>query len=648
MTSRPTVISDREQAVDAVIQHLRGNIVLGLPLGLGKPLRFVNSLYQRARADPSIRLHIVTGLSLQPPQASSSLERRFLNPFKNRLYGAIPELDYAQDAARDALPDNVKVSEFFFQAANFLNQDQQQRDHICTNYTHVVRDLMALGLNAIAQMVTPANGGDAVSLSCNPDLTLELLPLLQERERQGTPVIRVAETNRNLPFLGQTAAVTKSAFDILLDDPASDYPLFSVPQTAITTQDHLIGFYASTLIRDGGTLQVGIGSLGSALIYSLCLRHTQNARWRQLYDKLEVSLRFPVAQEYGSTAPFTEGLYGCSEMMTEGFTELMDAGILTRRVPQDERSLDANSRGSAELNADEGVVMHGGFFLGSRRFYDRLHRLTADERKKIQMTSVNFINDLLDHRFGSQRLKTVQRRHARFVNSAIIQTLNGATVSDGLEDGRVISGVGGQYNFVAMAHELPGARSILTLRSTRQQAGTTVSNIVFSYAHCTIPKHLRDIVITEYGIADLRGQAEVDVYLRLIAIADSRFQPGLIRQAKEAGKIAKDFVPPEAWRNNSPEHLRKTLDAFQSDGQFPEYPFGSDFTDDELALIRALQYLEAEAATRAGKIRTFAKAMLAKRQARHAPLLARMELSHPDTLTAYVEQKMLIQALLQT
>ena len=85
-------------------------------------------------------------------------------------------------------------------------------------------------------------------------------------------------------------------------------------------------------------------------------------------------------------------------------------------------------------------------------------------------------------------------------------TTLGAAISDGLADGRVVSGVGGQYNFVAMAHALPGARSMLCVRSTRRKDGRLSSNIVTSYGHCTIPRHLRDIAITEYGIADLRGR----------------------------------------------------------------------------------------------------------------------------------------------
>lgn len=151
----PVLVRSSDAAVDDVIDRVGNNIVLGLPLGLEKPLRFANALYQRAVKDPALRLHIVTGLSLQIPQGKSSLERRFLEPFTQRLSGAIPELEYARDAAGGKLPKNVRVCEFFFQAGNFLHRSEQQRHYVCSNDTHAVRDLMAQGINVIAQMVAP-------------------------------------------------------------------------------------------------------------------------------------------------------------------------------------------------------------------------------------------------------------------------------------------------------------------------------------------------------------------------------------------------------------------------------------------------------------------------------------------------------------
>ena len=71
--------------------------------------------------------------------------------------------------------------------------------------------------------------------------------------------------------------------------------------------------------------------------------------------------------------------------------------------------------------------------------------------------------------------------------------------TDALEDGRVVSGVGGQYNFVEMAHALPDGHSVLQLRSTRKSKGKVRSNIVWKYGHVTIPRHLRDIVSVDAG-----------------------------------------------------------------------------------------------------------------------------------------------------
>ncbi|MFW5825513.1 MAG: acetyl-CoA hydrolase/transferase C-terminal domain-containing protein, partial [Marinobacter sp.] len=482
MSEKPEgfVQATAEACVEAVIRRVGKRIVVGLPLGLGKPVRLINALYERARQDPDMDLHIVTAISLLAPRGGSTLERGFLGPFVERLYGEVPELTYARDVLEGRLPPNVKVSEFFFKAGSFMNNGQQQRNYVCTNYTHAVRDLLAQGINVVLQMVAPAQVPDGpVSLSCNPDLTLDLLPLLRQQEAGGQQVAVVGEINRNLPWLGHHAAVPATDFDLLLEQPETDYPLFPVPQTSISPADHLIGFYASTLLRDGGTLQVGIGSLGAAVVHSTILRHQQNDLWKGLYDRLRVAARFPFVTGEGDTGPFREGLYGCSEMMVDGFLHLMKAGVLKRQVHDDLETQERANRG--EPVTEPGVVMHGGFYLGPEAFYQQLRELGDEERRRISMTSVNFINDLYDHWLGSQRLKAAQRRHARFINSAMMHTLSGATISDGLEDGRVVSGVGGQYNFVAMAHDLPGARSVITLRSTRESGGETVSNIVFSY-----------------------------------------------------------------------------------------------------------------------------------------------------------------------
>jgi len=341
--------------------------------------------------------------------------------------------------------------------------------------------------------------------------------------------------------------------------------------------------------------------------------------------------------------------YGCSEMMVDGFIHLLEAGILSRKVYADAGLQEKINQGvldpkqSNDLRLQQGVVMHGGFYLGPRDFYRKLAELTPEQRQLICMSSVNYINDLNDHRFGDQRLKVAQRVSGRFINSAMLCTLDGSAVSDGLEDGRVLSGVGGQYNFVAMAHELEDARSILTIRSTRTSGGKTLSNIVFSYGHCTIPRHLRDIVVTEYGIADLRGKADEQVYLALIRIADSRFQPGLLKQAKKAGKVAQDFRLPAEWQNNAPAFIERILSDFQQKELFPAFPFGCDFSDDELKIGKALKQLKARTSTRSGKVITLCQALiLGSGQKSYVPLLQRMELDEIHGFKEWLDCRLLI------
>lgn len=715
------MLTDADACVEALIQKVGKNITLGLPLGLGKPIRLANALYRRACQDKTLKLHIVTAISMLAPSGSSSLERRFMKPFSERLYGNIPELAYAVDVMKGQLPDNVQVSEFFFKAGSFLHHRGQQQNYVCSNYTHAMRDLMAQGVNVVAQMVSPPEetGSDFFSLSCNPDLTLDLIPELKAMEHQGHAIALIAETNRNLPYFGRDAEIPADAFDVVLDQPKQDYPLFSVPQMAISPTDHLIGFYASALLRDGGTLQVGIGSLGAALVHSTIMRHRNNDAWHKTFKTLNIDQRFPVAARCGGTGVFEEGLYGCSEMMVDGFIHLMKAGVLKREVYdhvglqrllnrgrirpaitlemldvlRQEELIDSPLRArdvrwlmrygilndqvvfkggrltvgdqSLEPDLDDpearerlatlalgshltgGVVLHGGFYLGPENFYQALRELTPAQKDQICMTSVNFINHLYDHRFGDQKLKVAQRKDSRFINSAMMQTLNGAAVSDGLEDGRVVSGVGGQYNFVAMAHELPGAHSILALRSTRQSGGQAVSNIVFSYGHCTIPRHLRDIVVTEYGIADLRSKADQEVYLALIRIADARFQPDLLRQAQKAGKVAASFRLPAEWGQNTPAFVQDALQA-AGENAFPAFPFGCDFTEEELILGKALRGLKAATATRRGKMATLWRALrTGPGDEAMAPLLERMALTSPSGFKARMDRRLLVHGLRQ-
>ena len=178
------------------------------------------------------------------------------------------------------------------------------------------------------------------------------------------------------------------------------------------------------------------------------------------------------------------------------------------------------------------------------------------------------------------------------MNTTMMVTLLGAACSDALESGQVVSGVGGQYNFVAMSHALPDARLLMMLRATHDNKDGLRSSIVWSYGHMTIPRHLRDVVVTEYGVADLRGQNDAEVIKRLIAIADSRFQDELVKQAKAHGKLQAGYQLPDRYRHNLPQMLEDKLHPWAEAGLLPDFPFGTDLTDDELHIVRALKKLK--------------------------------------------------------
>ncbi len=620
----PARFASAADCADALIARLGDRIALAMPLGLGKAAALANALYARARQRPELTLEIYTALTLEAPRARAELEARFLGPIIEKLFRDCPQLDYAADLRAGRLPANVRVEEFYFRPGANLALPAAQRNYASLNYTHAAREIVARGVNVVAQMVAPGTlpeGAPALSLSCNPDVTLDLLDLA--RARGDSLPLLVGEVNTALPFMPNTAALPVTAFDCLVEDPIASAPLFPVPNRPVALSDHAIALRVAALVRDGGTLQIGIGSLGDAIAHAIGLRRNDNAAFRALVDALGVADDDAASTNElrAELDAFPQGLYGCSEMFVEGFLHLRRAGVLTRTVR-------------------DGIWMHGGFFLGSARFYDALRALPDAERRGIDMTRISFTNGLL----GDEDAKRDDRRHGRFVNTAMMLTLLGAAVSDGLEDGRVVSGVGGQFNFVAMAHELRDARSILMVPATRTARGVVASNIVWNYGHVTIPRHLRDVAVTEYGVADLRGKSDRDVIVAMLAIADSRFQEGLRVQAIAAGKLEPDYEIPPRYRQNLPEALEARLRAAGVLAHLPWYPLGSDFTAVESTLAIGLGLL--------GEINGnwLTMARLAwrgagLRDARLAALLERIGLDHPSSLQDRLSGAMLAAVL---
>ena len=559
----PKKFTDPDAIAEHIIRDVGTHLVVGLPLGLGKANHIANALYARAAADRTISLTFFSALTLEKPKPSNLLERRFIAPVIERLFGSYPDLAYADALHAGALPPNIQVIEFFFLAGRWLRVPFAQQHYISANYTHASSYLLARGLNVVTQLVAKrvVDGVTRYSLSCNTDTTLDIL---RARAENRASFKLIGQVNSELPFMPGAGDLTAHEFSAVLDSPETDFPLFAPPSEPITDTKYAIGLHAARLVRDGGTLQIGIGQVGDALAQGLIVRHHDNPRFHEIMKRLAPDAAV-VAENNG---PFEQGLYGVSEMLFEAFLGLIDAGILKREV--------------------DGVLLHGAFFLGPKSFYRALREMAPEQLARIQMMPVSFTNEL----YGDEDLKRRARIDARFVNNAMMATLMGAAISDGLENGQVVSGVGGQYNFVAQAFALRGARSILTVEATRQAGAKAQSNIRWAYGHQTIPRHLRDVFVTEYGVADVWGKSDADVIAAMLAVADSRFQAELARQAKDAGKLPKAFEIPAAHRDNHPDRIAAALKPAREAGLLPPFPFGSDFTDVEQRLIPALQLLQ--------------------------------------------------------
>ncbi|MBX3522933.1 MAG: acetyl-CoA hydrolase [Xanthobacteraceae bacterium] len=581
-----------------IAERAGSRITLALPLGLGKANTVANAIYAYVANDPSLKLNIFTALTLERPRVSG-LEARFIDPVLDRLFKGYPELAYARALRSGKLPKNVQVSEFFFLAGRWLGVPVAQQNYISANYTHAYRYVLDRGVNVIAQLVAKrvVNGETRYSLACNTDLTLDLL---KAREQGKANFALIAEVNSELPFMPGDGDLPESAFDFVYENPETDFPLFAPPKQPVPLTAYAIGLHAATLVEDGGTLQIGIGAEGDAAAHGLVLRHKENAAFREMIAALSPDRK----SDFGT---FATGLYGASEMLVDSFLDLIDAGVVKREV--------------------HGTLVHGGFFLGPKNFYQRLREMDDASRAKIQMKAISFVNQL----YGDEEKKRAARAKARFINNGMMATLLGAVVSDGLDNGGVVSGVGGQYNFVAQAFALEDARSVICVNSTRGSGGNVSSNIRWSYGHTTIPRHLRDIVVTEYGVADLRGKSDEDVIAAMLSVADSRFQSALLREAKSHGKLPKHYEIPAQHRNNTPKRLAKALAPFHARGLLPDFPFGTDFDETERRLIPALQTLKQKQASPLSLVPALVRGLIAPTNTAREECIERMGLSDANS-----------------
>ena len=718
MNGKTGIISDDvKKCVDQVIRYVGKDIKFGMVLALGKPIIFANELYRRAKEDPEINLKMITALPLEKPKGHSEIEKRFLKPISDRIFDGVLEFDFMLDLRDGKLPKNVEIYEIFCKAGANLNNPHYQMHHISSNYTHCARDAVNFGVNVVGQLISvrEMNGKKMYSMACNTDICPEIFQKLKIQRENGAKIAIIGEANVKMPFMYGDAVVSADTYDIILQGDQFNYKLFGAPKDAVALPDHMIGINVSTLIKDGGTIQVGIGALGDAIVAGLIMRNNHNSVYQEVLEKGGLKERYgSLIKKWGDTGVFKQGLYGSSEMFVDAFMQMYKSKILKRKVFDSVPIMKMINNG--ELSADKipaniidklismkaihskiteddfnflkefgilkqglkyvkgvikdgkdsypgdmnnqanrtkirkilgkellgGKVILGAFYFGPQAFYQALNDMSEEERMQFGMSGVEKVNQL----YGDEELRSLQRKDGRFVNAGMNASILGSIASDQLQDGRLVSGIGGQYNFVAMAHALPDARLIMMVKSTKGIGKALKSNIVFNYGHCSVPRHLRDIIVTEYGIADIRGKSDMEVIAAMLNVADSRFQKQLLDQAKKANKIPMDYEIPEQYRHNTPDKIIKLLKPYQEQGYFQPFPFGTDLLPDDIALGGSLKVLKA---TAAGYPLKLVKGLLFE-LFRPIPASAqrhieRMKLENPESVKERILRKMVVFAL---
>jgi len=253
----------------------------------------------------------------------------------------------------------------------------------------------------------------------------------------------------------------------------TDYPLVEVPPAEPSDEDRAIGALVAERIPDGATLQTGIGAIPNAILGAL-------------RDHRDLGIH--------------------TELLSDGLLDLVDAGVVT---------------GTRKTLNRTKVV--GTFALGTRRLYDFLH-----ENGGVELWPVRYVND---------PWRIAQERNFCSINATLAVDLIGQCASETIE-GHYYSGSGGQHDFARGAMYAPGGQGFIVLRSTAATPAGTVSRIVARLAAgdvVTTQKNTVDKVVTEYGVAELRGRSVAERARALVAVAHPAFRDDLQRQARELG-----------------------------------------------------------------------------------------------------------------
>jgi acyl-CoA hydrolase len=252
-----------------------------------------------------------------------------------------------------------------------------------------------------------------------------------------------------------------------------DYPLVEAHSVIPTDADKTIAGYVAERIPDGATIQAGIGGMPNALL-------------GMLKDHRDLGIH--------------------TELLSDGVIDLVEAGVIT---------------GTRKVLRRGKIVTT--LALGSKRLYDFLH-----ENSSVDFAPVDWVND-----------PRVIARQPSFVaiNATTEVDLYGQCASETVA-GRYYSSSGGQYDFSRGAMYSEGGQGFIVLQSTtRDGSMSKIRPTLTPGSVVTTSKNTVDKIVTEFGIAEMRGRTIRERAQQLIGIAHPHFRDELSAEARTLGLI---------------------------------------------------------------------------------------------------------------
>ena len=305
-------------------------------------------------------------------------------------------------------------------------------------------------------MCTPPDENGKCSLGVSVDYT-------QEAVKDAKIVI--AQINKNMPWTGEHSLIDVTDLDYIVEQ---DAPIIELQPPKIGDIERAIGENCAKLVKDGDTLQLGIGAIPDAVLMFLG-------------DKKDLGIH--------------------SEMFSDGVVNLVEKGVITNA--------------KKTLHPGKFIVT---FLMGTRKLYD-----FVDHNPAVDMYPVDYVNN---------PFVVAQNDNLVSINSAVQVDLYGQTASETIGPMQ-ISGVGGQVDFVRGAAASKGGRSIIAMPSTVKGKISKIVPFLDEGAPVTTSRNDIDYVVTEYGIAKLKGETNRQRAKNLINIAHPDFREDLKKVYEE-------------------------------------------------------------------------------------------------------------------